>query len=218
MDIDLRVMAGLLAVAFLASGAMKPARPGQKLAASGMGWAAGFTAGTVTGIGALEVLAAAGLTLPAAAGIAPVLVPLAAAGLVLVMAGAFITHARRHEALHRLTGSNGGKQQLQGGRDLPRTTRRKQMSDLQAIADRVEIEALRGEFTDAVMMNDHDRLASLFTPGGAVRIPPATSRPPAGRRSAPSASGGRPSRTTSCKPPTRARSSLTATPRPAAPT
>ena len=31
------------------------------------------------------------------------------------------------------------------------------MSDLQAIADRVEIEALRGEFTDAAMMSDHDR-------------------------------------------------------------
>ena len=45
------------------------------------------------------------------------------------------------------------------------------MSDFQAIADRVEIEALRGEFTDAVMMNDHDRLVSLFTPDGAVRIP-----------------------------------------------
>ncbi len=45
------------------------------------------------------------------------------------------------------------------------------MSDIQAIADRAEIEALRGEFTDAVMMNDHDRLASLFTPDGAVRIP-----------------------------------------------
>jgi ketosteroid isomerase-like protein len=45
------------------------------------------------------------------------------------------------------------------------------MGDLQAIADRVEIEALRGEFTDAVMMNDHDRLASLFTPDGTVRIP-----------------------------------------------
>jgi ketosteroid isomerase-like protein len=45
------------------------------------------------------------------------------------------------------------------------------MSDLQAIADRVEIEALRGEFSDAVMMNDHDRLGSLFTPDGALRIP-----------------------------------------------
>jgi hypothetical protein len=33
------------------------------------------------------------------------------------------------------------------------------MSDLQPIADRVEIEALRGEFTDATMDRDYDRLA-----------------------------------------------------------
>jgi ketosteroid isomerase-like protein len=45
------------------------------------------------------------------------------------------------------------------------------MSDLQAIADRVEIEALHGEFTDAVMMRDYDRAASLFTPDGALRMP-----------------------------------------------
>jgi ketosteroid isomerase-like protein len=45
------------------------------------------------------------------------------------------------------------------------------MSDLQAIADRFEIEALRGEFTDAVMMRDYDRVASLFTHDGALRIP-----------------------------------------------
>ena len=47
------------------------------------------------------------------------------------------------------------------------------MSDLAVIADRIQIEALRGEFTDAVMMRDYDRLASLFTPGGALRIPDA---------------------------------------------
>ena len=45
------------------------------------------------------------------------------------------------------------------------------MSDPEAIADRVEIEALRGEFTDAVMMRDYDRVASLFTPDGALRMP-----------------------------------------------
>ena len=45
------------------------------------------------------------------------------------------------------------------------------MRDLDAIADRVEIEALRGEFTDAVMMRDCDRLASLFTEDGVVRMP-----------------------------------------------
>jgi uncharacterized protein (TIGR02246 family) len=41
----------------------------------------------------------------------------------------------------------------------------------QAAADRVEIEALRGEFTDAGMMRDYDRLASLFTPDAVWRIP-----------------------------------------------
>ena len=45
------------------------------------------------------------------------------------------------------------------------------MSDFQAIADRVEIEALRGEFTDAAMMCDYDRLALLFTPDGAPLMP-----------------------------------------------
>jgi ketosteroid isomerase-like protein len=45
------------------------------------------------------------------------------------------------------------------------------VSDFQAIADRVEIEALRGEFTDAVMMRDYGRLALLFTPDGALRMP-----------------------------------------------
>ncbi len=45
------------------------------------------------------------------------------------------------------------------------------MTDLQAIADRLEIEALPGEYTDALMMRDWDRVASLFTPDGAVRMP-----------------------------------------------
>ncbi|MPY31419.1 hypothetical protein FNH09_08935 [Streptomyces adustus] len=45
------------------------------------------------------------------------------------------------------------------------------MNDFQATADRVEIEALRGEFTDAAMMRDRPRLASLFTPDGVLRMP-----------------------------------------------
>jgi ketosteroid isomerase-like protein len=45
------------------------------------------------------------------------------------------------------------------------------MRDLQAIADRVEIEALRGEFTDAAMVRDYERFASLFTRDGAWRLP-----------------------------------------------
>ncbi|BCB75830.1 hypothetical protein GCM10022251_25800 [Phytohabitans flavus] len=45
------------------------------------------------------------------------------------------------------------------------------MSDPRAIADRVEIEALRGEYTDAAMMRDYERIASLFTSDGALRMP-----------------------------------------------
>ncbi|MFD0139098.1 nuclear transport factor 2 family protein [Streptomyces sp. NPDC127159] len=45
------------------------------------------------------------------------------------------------------------------------------MTDFRVIADRVEIEALRGEFTDAVMMRDYDHVASLFAPDGELRMP-----------------------------------------------
>ena len=45
------------------------------------------------------------------------------------------------------------------------------MSNLQAIADRFEIETLRGEVTDAVMMRDFHRGASLLTQDVVVRFP-----------------------------------------------
>jgi hypothetical protein len=45
------------------------------------------------------------------------------------------------------------------------------MNVMKAIADGVEIDALRGEFTDAVVMRDYDRVASLFTPDGVLRVP-----------------------------------------------
>jgi ketosteroid isomerase-like protein len=45
------------------------------------------------------------------------------------------------------------------------------MTNVQEIADRVEIEALRDEFSDASMMRDWDRFASLFTDDGAWRMP-----------------------------------------------
>jgi len=45
------------------------------------------------------------------------------------------------------------------------------MTDLQTIADRIEIAALPGEFTDARMMGDWDRFASLFAEDGAWRMP-----------------------------------------------
>jgi ketosteroid isomerase-like protein len=50
-------------------------------------------------------------------------------------------------------------------------TRRRPVGNLQDITDRYEIEALRGECSDAAMMRDYDRFASLFTQDGAWRIP-----------------------------------------------
>ena len=96
MNITLWIIAGLLAVVFGASGAMKLTLPKEQLAVSGLGWVDDFSAGTVKAIGSLEILA--GIGLPAALEIAPVLVPLAAVGLVVLMLGAMITHLRRHEA------------------------------------------------------------------------------------------------------------------------
>jgi uncharacterized membrane protein YphA (DoxX/SURF4 family) len=98
MNVVLWIVAGLLALTFLAAGLMKISQPKEKLATSGMGWAEDFPAGAIKGIGALELLAAIGLILPAALDIAPVLTPLAAAGLVVTMIGALITHARRKES------------------------------------------------------------------------------------------------------------------------
>ncbi|MDT0300872.1 DoxX family protein [Streptomonospora wellingtoniae] len=98
MDLALWIVAGLLALAFGAGGALKIVVPKEKIITVRTGrWAEDWSPGAIKAIGALEVLAAAGLVLPAALGVAPVLVPLAAVGLVLVMAGAIIVHARRGE-------------------------------------------------------------------------------------------------------------------------
>ncbi|MEV4197140.1 DoxX family protein [Micromonospora globbae] len=97
MDIVLWVVAGLLAATFLASGAMKLIQPKERLVASGMAVLDDLGTPAVKVIGVLEILAAVGLILPAALGVAPVLVPLAAVGLASLMVGAAAMHLRRRE-------------------------------------------------------------------------------------------------------------------------
>jgi uncharacterized membrane protein YphA (DoxX/SURF4 family) len=97
MDVVLWIIAVTLAAAFGAAGVMKLAQPKQKLAASGMAWVNDFSQGAISAISSLEVLAAIGLVLPPLLDLAPVLTPLAALGLVLLMVGAAITHLRRNE-------------------------------------------------------------------------------------------------------------------------
>jgi hypothetical protein len=97
MSIGIWIVTGLIAAAFLASGLMKLARPQQKLVAADTGWAGDFPVGSVTLIGAAEVLGAVGLILPAVTGIATYLVPVAASALAVIMIGAVVTHVRRGE-------------------------------------------------------------------------------------------------------------------------
>ena len=99
MNIALWIVAGLLAIVYLLSGGGKLIMPKEKIAAltPSARWVEDFSAGSVKAIGALEVLGAVGLILPALLDIAPVLVPLAALGLALIMTGAVITRIRRHE-------------------------------------------------------------------------------------------------------------------------
>jgi len=97
MTIALWILNGLLALAFVAAGAMKVARPKSALVASGMGWADDFADPTVKLIGAAEVVGGIGLILPLLTGIAPILTPIAAAALTVVMIGAVAVHVRRKE-------------------------------------------------------------------------------------------------------------------------
>ena len=96
MNIALWIVQILLALAFLMAGAMKAMKPRLEMAER-MPYVEDFSDGQIKLIGALEVLAAIGLILPAVTGILPVLTPLAAVGLVLTMIGAALTHQRRGE-------------------------------------------------------------------------------------------------------------------------
>ena len=99
MNLALWIVAGLLAVVFLVASAGKLFVPKEKMAgmSASSRWVEDFSPGALKAIGALELLAAAGLILPAVLDIAPVLVPVAASGAVLLFVGAVITRLRRGE-------------------------------------------------------------------------------------------------------------------------
>jgi uncharacterized membrane protein YphA (DoxX/SURF4 family) len=86
----------VLGALFLGVGATKISQPKDKLR-SKMTWVDDYTDSNVKLIGGLEVLAALGLVLPWATGIAKILTPLAAVGLAIIMIGAVFTHRNRKE-------------------------------------------------------------------------------------------------------------------------
>ncbi|MCZ4125215.1 DoxX family protein [Streptomyces sp. H39-S7] len=98
MNVALWIIAGVLAAVCLV-GSTKMFVPQERMAALGSSaqWVLDFSPGALRAIGAVELLAAAGLVLPAVLDIAPILVPVAAAGLVLLFACAAIMRLRRGE-------------------------------------------------------------------------------------------------------------------------
>jgi uncharacterized membrane protein len=96
MNVFLWILQVALAAMFGMAGVMKSTQPKEKLEPK-LPWTADFSTGTVRFIGIAELAGALGLILPAATGIAPVLTPLAATGLAIVMILAALTHARRKE-------------------------------------------------------------------------------------------------------------------------
>jgi hypothetical protein len=100
MNVALWIVAGLLAVVLLVGSGSKLFVPTEKMAGmlgTASRWVEDFSPDTLKVIAGLELLGAVGLILPAALDIAPVLVPLAASGVVLLFVGAVTMRLRRGE-------------------------------------------------------------------------------------------------------------------------
>ena len=96
MNKVLWVLQILLALAFFMAGAMKLMTPIAELSQM-MGWVEASPDWLVRFIGLAEVLGALGLIMPAATRIQPILTPIAAACLTVVMVLALLTHLTRGE-------------------------------------------------------------------------------------------------------------------------
>ncbi|MEZ4376306.1 MAG: DoxX family protein [Polyangiaceae bacterium] len=91
MHLALWIASGLLAFAMLGAGAIKLLTPRVKLMEK-MKWAKTWSDGNVKLLGLAEVLGAIGLVVPYGTGILPILTPIAAACLAVLMIGAVKTH------------------------------------------------------------------------------------------------------------------------------
>ncbi|MEV0649568.1 DoxX family protein [Phytomonospora sp. NPDC050363] len=96
MHLALWIVQAVLAVLFFLAGTVTVLTPKEKLSPK-LPWADDFSAGVVRFIGAVEILGALGLILPAVTGVATVLVPAAATGLAVLMVAAAVVHLRRRE-------------------------------------------------------------------------------------------------------------------------
>jgi uncharacterized membrane protein YphA (DoxX/SURF4 family) len=92
MNIALWVTQVILAATFAVSGTLKSVQSKERMIATGQTGVAPFPLPVIRGVAACELLAVVGLILPWSTGVAPVLTPLAAVGLAVVMVGAAVSH------------------------------------------------------------------------------------------------------------------------------
>ncbi|MGO4108660.1 DoxX family protein [Paenibacillus sp. YAF4_2] len=95
MNIALWIVQGLLAFMFISAGMMKSFQ--YEKVKTTMPWAKDASKGFVAFVGVSELLGGLGLILPWATDIAPVLTPIAAIGIAVIMLMAAVFHARRAE-------------------------------------------------------------------------------------------------------------------------
>ncbi|WP_040163516.1 DoxX family protein [Microbacterium gorillae] len=103
MNTVLWIVQSLLAVVFLASGVVKSIAGKERLIATGQTGVAPYPIGFIRVIAACEIVGALGLIVPLATGIAPLLTPLAAVGLAIIMIGAAFSHLSLGEWKQALT-------------------------------------------------------------------------------------------------------------------
>lgn len=96
MEIALWIVSGITALLYIVAGSTKAFTPKPKLAER-MPWSVDMSARTVKFIGLVEILGAIGLIVPVLTGIAPILTPIAAIGLVVIQVLSIILHVRRSE-------------------------------------------------------------------------------------------------------------------------
>jgi hypothetical protein len=98
VNVALWVVAGLLSAVLLIS-TSKMFVPRERIASVGRAaeWVLDFSPGALRAIGALEILAAVGLILPAVLDVAPVMVPVTAVCVAALFTGAVLMRLRRGE-------------------------------------------------------------------------------------------------------------------------
>jgi uncharacterized membrane protein YphA (DoxX/SURF4 family) len=90
------IIQGILALMFLMAGIMKSTQPRDKLVKS-LPWVTDFSLQTVRFIGISELLGAIGIVVPQLTGICPILTPVAAVGLAVIMILAAAHHLPKKE-------------------------------------------------------------------------------------------------------------------------